>query len=250
VLALVIAIVVMGAFALATWAFRLDRPQEDQAEDGVMDAGLALASLAFSLLAAFVVFFLAGEFREARSAVQAEAVAAESFGSGAARLPGVGPRLISETAAYLETVVEEEWPLMDTPGLESPAADAALERVFTTLLSPEEGLDQSDARFDLALNGLDHLLVAREQRLVAGRGSMSGALWFAVLATGTITAVLALLYRAGAQRWRKWLQVLATGAVLATVLFVLVMVENPYSGTFSVSRDPFDHALDALRQTG
>lgn len=61
VLALLIAAVIMGTMAIATWAFKLARPERERTEDNFMDAGLALAGLSFSLLAAFVTFFRALE---------------------------------------------------------------------------------------------------------------------------------------------------------------------------------------------
>jgi hypothetical protein len=249
-LALLFIAAVLVPLVLAVWLLGLDRPAADRSDDNVLTTATRFVGGAFALLAAFVIVSLATQSSTARSAVRAEAAAADSFAREAARLPPPhGAALLEGVRTYLETVIRDEWPRMQTPGGIAESAEHAMDALFDGLLSSAvvPAGERYDSRYELAVRSLDRLEERRAQRLLTGRDSLSPVLWTALLVSAVTILVVAAVYPAGGRRGVKWVELLAIGTVVAIVLFVVFAQEHAYHGFLAVDPAPLETVLRHLR---
>lgn len=242
---------IVAPLALAVWLLGLDRPRDDRRDDNVLTAAIRFVGGAFALLAAFVIVSLATQASTARSAVRAEAAAADAFAREAGRLPEPhGPALRRAVEAYLDEVITDEWPLMREPGRSFDHADDEMDHLFDTLfaptLAPPPG--EYDSRYELAVTSLDRLGERRVQRLLTARDPLSPVLWTALLVSAATMLVVSAVYPAGPRRALKWVQVLSIGTVIAIVLFVVFALEHSYHGFLAVGPGPLENVLQQLRR--
>lgn len=247
----VILIAILAPLSLVVWWFELDRPRGDRADDNVLTAAIRFVGGAFALLAAFIIVSLANQASSAKSAVRAEAAAADSFAREAARLPGEqGRRLVRGVEAYLEEVLRNEWPTMSNPTHAHDAADDEMDRLFDLLLADDvAGAHAGDVRLDLAVRSLDRLQERRIERILTARDPLSPVLWIVLLSSAAALLLIATVYPAGVTRAFKWVEVLTVGTVIAIVLFVVVAFEHAYDGFLAVKPRAFDSVLAELRAT-
>jgi len=241
---------VLTPTALAVWVLGLDRPSADRSDDNLLTAAIRFVGGAFALLAAFSIVSLATQSSTARSAVRAEAAAAESFAREAKRLDGPqGPALLRGVEGYLEAVIKEEWPLMGEPARTHDPADDEMDRLFDMIFSPSVAPPhgQYDARYALVVSSLDRLEERRVLRLLTGRDPLSGVLWTALLVSAATMLVVAAVYPAGRRRALKWVQLFTTGTVIAIVLFVVLALEHAYHGFLAVEPHALESVLQQLR---
>jgi 4-amino-4-deoxy-L-arabinose transferase-like glycosyltransferase len=249
VLAVLLLVIVVGPMALVTWLTKRDEPTPDNSE-ALMTSTTALVGGTFALLAAFIIVSLVNTGDGANEGVRSEAAAAEAFATEASRLPPpLDTQLVDQTIDYLELVINDEWKVMHEADAVSDPADAASERLLTTMFdSPSASTgDVYDSRYELALRSLDRLESSRALRLNSNREPLSSLLWAVLLVSALLVCVTAVAFPAGERRWRKWLQVLAIGTLVATVLFVIFSLEQPYSGFLKIEPRPYRIAVNELR---
>lgn len=249
-LALLIGAAVIVPVALAVWLLGLDRPRGDRADDNVLTAAIRFVGGAFALLSAFIIVSLAAQASAARSAVRAEAAAADSFAREALRLPAPhGEAMVRGVEAYLRAVLEEEWPRMREPTRTHDLADDEMDRlfdlVFSDAVAPPRGT--YDARYDLVVQSIDRLGERRVERLLTARDPLAPVLWAALLTSALVMLVVAAVYPAGKTRLLKWIQLLAIAAVVAIVLFVVLSLEHAYDGFLAVQPGALESVLGQLR---
>lgn len=248
-LALVLLAGILAPVGVVVWLLGLDVPRSDRSDDNVLTSAIRFVGGAFALLSAFIIVSLSTQASSARSALRAEAAAADSFAREAKRLPGpAGAALVREVEAYLVEVVDHEWPLMNQPNRTHDPADDEMDHLFDTLFSAAPPAGQYDARYALVAGSLDEFEETRVQRLLTARDPLSTVLWTALLVSAAMMLSVAALYPPGGHRAAKWVQLLSISAVIATVLFVVLALEHPYDGFLAIEPTALRAVLKELRR--
>ena len=206
----------------------------------------AVVGVLYAVLLAFVVIIAWERFHDAEQALAREAGAAGSLHRLSAGLNEQSAAQVrGRTAAYLQSVLADEWPAM-ARGRSSPATGRALLELYEVVVHNRPAdLGDADVQSDL-LQQLDQLSAARRDRLVMAGGTVPGVIWF-VLFLGAVLTIL-FTYFFGSQY--VVIQALMTG-VLAAIIFsailVVVAIDQPFSGAIVVSQEPLHSVLEELR---
>jgi ABC-type branched-subunit amino acid transport system permease subunit len=101
----------------------------------------------------------------------------------------------------------------------------------------------------LLLQAHERLWDTRQERLLAAQSTISGVVWFVVIAGGALTVGFGSFLGAPSLRMRLAMSsVLATSGALALIL--IIASSNPFRGDFRVSTAPFEPALSRMEAAG
>jgi len=148
---------------------------------------------------------------------------------------------------YAQMVVDREWDQMAN-GEQSDAADAALDRVWATFLDYEPVSAREQASYREALTELNELGKLRKLRILSSAASIPGVFWFLLLFGGIVT--LGFAFFLGMPNLR--VQLLMTGvltAIVMSALFLIVILDRPFTGDVRVDPDSFVGALQQMDRT-
>ncbi len=197
-------------------------------------AGFKFATIGvlYAVLLAFVVIVVWEKFSKADDEVATEAGATAILFRLWDGLGEQGDRLNAATAAYLVSVINDEWPAM-AEGHESPATTEALNGLYALLLTdrPTDGFGSE--LFSEALYELDQLTQARRARIVMAGGIVPGVVWAVLVAGGLLTIGFTFFF--GTENLRA--QALMTGALalqIFIVMLIIVAIDRPFAGTVTV----------------
>jgi hypothetical protein len=206
----------------------------------------AVVGVLYAVLLAFVVIIVWERFHDAERAVATEAGAAGTIHRLSSGLSGASAAEVrNDTAAYLESVLTDEWKAM-ARGQSSPATGRALSALYEAVVHNRPAdLHDADVQADL-FRQLDQLTAARRDRLVMAGGTVPGVIWFVLL----LGAILTILFTCFFGTRYVVMQSLMTG-VLAAIIFsavlVVIAIDEPFTGAIVVSKEPLHSVLDELR---
>jgi hypothetical protein len=210
-------------------------------------AGFKFATIGvlYAVLLAFVVIITWERFHDAERALATEAGAAATIYGLAAGLGNpTAEALHSRVNAYLESILQDEWPAM-AAGHESPKTTQALIRLYAELVR-EHPSDMHDQDLQQELyRELDKLTEARRERLVMAAGTVPGAIWFVLFLGAVLTIAFTFFF--GTQNLLT--QSLMTGALAALVfsaILVIIAIDRPFTGAVVVSQEPIHTVLESL----
>lgn len=248
VLVLLLAIFTLLAMAgpvLVRRAVPLDRLRTNNEVAGFK---FAVIGVLYAVLLAFVVIIAWERFHEAERALAAEAGAAGAISRLSTGLDAGGAAEVRRrTAAYLQSVLADEWPSM-ARGHSSPGTSQALTDLYEAVLRERPGdMHDADLQTDL-FRQLDQLTAARRDRLVMAGGTVPGVIWFVLILGAVLTIMFTYLF--GSQY--VVMQSLMTG-VLAAIIFsailVVVAIDQPFTGAIVVEQEPLRAVLGELQRT-
>ncbi|HYC09732.1 MAG TPA: DUF4239 domain-containing protein [Steroidobacteraceae bacterium] len=207
-------------------------------------AGFKFATIGvlYAVLLAFVVIITWERYHDAEEALAAEAgSAATLYGLSTALDQTTGAELRSRVSAYLQSILDEEWPAM-AKGHWSQATTRALRSVYQAVVRYHP-TDLRDADLQQELfHELDRMTEARRERLVASEGTVPGAIWFVLFLGAALT--LGFTFFFGTQNVVT--QSAMTG-VLAALIFsailVVIAIDRPFTGAVVVSQQPIRAVL-------
>jgi hypothetical protein len=144
-------------------------------------AGFKFATIGvlYAALLAFATIVVWQRFSDAEAAVVQEAGAAATIYRV---LPGIGEKPAAELqgalSKYLIAAIENDWPAMDRGSARpSPASRAALDAVYSALLTFEPTRQGDVVLVAEILRQLDVITQARETRLIAAAGVVPNVIW-------------------------------------------------------------------------
>lgn len=197
---------------------------------------LAVVSVVYAVLLAFVVVSVWEEFEDAKASANAEAAALWLLHQDALFLGDDGAAAAAATEAYARSVVADEWPAMERAQQEAPETDAALEGMWDAYAAIDPPDRERTVFFDHAVERLHEASELRRTRIFASREGLPGALWV-VLIVGAVICI-AFTYFFGLRSLRvQVLMVAALGATLGLVLFLALSLELPFTGDMRVGPD-------------
>ena len=211
----------LAVVLLAVWVIRRTVPATREGFHAEISAPmLGVVAALFGLLFAFVIIIAYENFLEASADVSREADALASIvRDSAAFSEPEGDRVQGAVGSYVNSVVEEEWPLM-RDGKDSAETANALDGVFVAMQTVEPESAGATGFFDDSVRQLNDALDARRDRLEAARGGLPFEMALLILFSSLVIVAYAvprrisalLVPRARPRRDRNRRRVLAGGA--------------------------------------
>lgn len=204
----------------------------------------AVVGVLYALLLGFVILTTWERFGSAEGDVHHEAASLSALYQTSVGLPkGVRPLVQRELRRYTELIIDDEWPAMSS-GHGSAPVDASLDRLYALYgTGGRAGVqDNADSSSFQLLNDVSTL---RAARLFDAAGSLDAVMWAVVLFGAVCVLAFALLFyleHAGIQI--TMMAILA--ALIFSMLFLLLVLDQPFSGDFHLSSEPFRLTLETM----
>lgn len=240
VLAVVIVVGVPVVTVLVQAAVRRFAPTIVEGEhNDVAGFLIAVVGVVYAVTLAFIVVVTWEEFRDARATVNREAGALRGLYHNSLTLPEpVGTTMADLAVRYAEEVSTGEWDAMGEGESSRTVLDLVGE-MFATLASVTAATPTQETFLSDALERLNDVTEARSERITVAEEGTVSVLWAAIVIGGVLTVGFALLFGVSNERLH-YLMVGVFAAVLALQIFVILVLNHPFSGDVSVDPQPFE----------
>ena len=235
-------ILVCGATLFACVGLALFHPFVDvrmrRAHNDLAGFSIAIISVVYAVLLAFIAVATWEAFSSAEAAVQTEAGYIGNLYRDTRGFPAaVGQPMREALKDYAETVIHAEWPAQMRGRLPSAGWKPlnALQRQLVGYEPQTRGEAVIQAEF---LHTLNQLYKAREERLTAAAGHIPVVIWWIIAIGGALTTAFTYLF--GFESFR--LHLTMTGAVAASLALVVVLIialDWPFRGEVSVAPEAY-----------
>lgn len=202
--------------------------------------------LFYGVLVAFVVFATWGGYDDATKNLQMEASEALDIFHNAEAFPDATKKIIQQGLRdYLAEVYNDEVPKMSEGdiSLYTGGAHATLRILFTqvdTTSLPNRELYGESLR---CLNNLAHY---RRMRIFAGNDTVPPVIWLVLLVGGVLAVSYTFFF--GMKNLRAQYLITTTLTVTVTsILFLVYVLDHPFTGTSRVSLEPLREAMAAMQ---
>jgi len=204
----------------------------------VADPILGVMGAIYSVLLAFVVVTVWINFDKSDSNVQQEAnyladIYRDAEGLSADFRAKVDPLL----REYREAVIKYEWKTM-ARGQMSPEVEKIMNQIWKRYTAYEPNGLAEQAFFDESVRKLNAFRELRRLRLMDSRKGINPLLWFVLVAGASATISFTFLF--GAENFKAQLIMgVLLSATIALILFAIMVMDYPFTGSISVSPEPF-----------
>lgn len=166
-----------------------------------------------------------------------------------------GPNLQELARSYAQTVVDEEWPLMQQTGskwtlLEQGSSAASdprgwelVDEIRGSLQEWQPATEVERSFQSRALDQVQDLADARRMRLVEAGERLPVILWVLVVVGGLITMGFTYLFGLENARAHR-VMVLALAVILSLAILTIGVLETPFAGTTQITPEAFNLILE------
>jgi hypothetical protein len=205
----------------------------------------AVLGVIYAVLAPFVLVIVWEEFRDARTGVSYETQVLIAVGETAQQLPpAVGAPIVDRARRYAQALITYEWPQL-AQGQSSPEADRALADLGAAIHAVDPADPRQAILYDHLLQQYRDLSDQRQALISDSRLAVPPLLWLVLLLGALLVVSYTYLY--GVARLRAQLVMTAAlTAIIALVLFVILVLDYPFTGDVRVPPDALQRALNAL----
>lgn len=208
----------------------------------VADPMLGALAAIYAVLIAFVVVTVWQGFDESASNVEQEAnCLADVYRDSEAFAPGFHQQVGDVLRAYRQAIIEDEWKTM-AQGKMSLQAETLIRKLWALYVSYQPQTAAEQSFFDESVRKLNLLRELRRQRIMDSRTGVQPLLWF-VLAAGGISTI-SFTFFFGAENFRAQLGMVTLLAItISLILFTMLSMDFPFTGSVSISPEPFQQIL-------
>lgn len=207
-------------------------------DNGAAGFAHAFIGVLYAVALGLMVVGVQGGYEEVESVVMQEANLA---GDLYVDLGGLADPARSElkqlTRDYVDTVIDQEWPAVSR-GDSSETTDLILDALVRNTIAHEPRSEHERLIYAEVLRNVNELLDRRRQRLHDGRGGIGAVTWIVVLIGGVLTIGVAWFYNTERPSTHYAL-VCAMAAMFSLMIFLIVAMDHPLWGKFSVGPDAF-----------
>lgn len=236
-------IIVVGAFsALGAVSHRLvqRRFSHVMSEANNELAGRLIGVLIgmYGIMLAFVIVSLYQEMNATEANVRAEATElAQLYRDSDAFPADVSADIHAAIGAYVHTVVEEEWTLMED-GVFSEDAWVEIDDLYAIYQSYQPNDGTATAFYDESVGKLNELVGARRERLEHAEHSLPTPLLILLLG-GALLVVLFVSVAGTGNSWAQTVMIAAVAGLVGFNVLLVISLDHPFSGDVSVSNHTF-----------
>lgn len=236
------------ALALAGMVSVRRHVSSDILAEGRDSAGVTFAAIAgfYGVLAAFVVVAVWEQFDKAVEGAEREA----SVLGDIYRLVEVFPeapreRVRTETREYAAAVVGHEWLAMSKLR-SSPQTERHFSHLWAAVLAVEPKGEMQSEAYGALLDRLNVMSDHRRMRLISATQGIPGLLWV-LLVVGAVLTVGSSFFLLTRHGGLHFMLTLSLTTSITFVLFLIMALDYPYTGSVAVTPDAFEAALAGFR---
>jgi hypothetical protein len=197
-------------------------------------------------MVAFVVFVTWGGYDEATKNLQMEASEALDIYHSAEAFPDPARKIIQQGATdYIATVYNDEVQRMSHGdiSLYSGGAHTALRTLFNQI--DAKSIPNTELYAE-SLRCLNNLAQYRRMRIFAGNNTVPPVVWLVLLVGGVFAVSYTFFF--GMKNIKAQYMITTTLTVMITsILFLIYVLDHPFTGTSSVSLEPLRQAMAAMQ---
>lgn len=198
----------------------------------------ALIGITYAVLLGFVAIGVWTRFDAAGSMTFDEAGHWQVVYQDAIGVPG-GAAIRATTRKYLQSIVTNEWPRMQSP---EDSRDPETTRLATRLhdmivLTNAKTNSEQSAQQDM-LSNASAALIERNARTVAYDTGVEPTVWFVLFLGAVLTIGFSMLF-GFREKWLQYVMICTMAAMLGTALFLTLALDYPFRGDVSVSPDAY-----------
>jgi hypothetical protein len=236
-----IGVIVVGGMVLAAlFGLHFVRKHSLISDDESTSLGgtLEVVGAIYGIVLAFVIVLMWQGLDTARDAVSDEASALAQFSIDVRVLPPAErARIETGLSDYLHAVVDDDWHHM-REGNESPRAHRALDGLLTTMEGVVPETEGQKTFYDEAISKVNEAVSHRRKRLETMSNELPSPLRALLFGGGLITLAFVVIHGARRSPTHTFV-VAALSALVAYNLFLVVILDYPFSGSVRVSPEPF-----------
>jgi hypothetical protein len=203
--------------------------------------------LFYGVLVAFVVFVTWNGYDEATKNLQLEASEALDIFHSAAAFPDSQKKIIQQGVRdYLAAVYNDEVPKMSEGDLSvySGGAHTPLRILFTQV---DTNSIPNRELYGESLRCLNNLAQFRRMRIFAGNDTVPPVIWLVLLVGGVFAVSYTFFF--GMKNIRAQYLITTTLTVMLTsILFLIYVLDHPFTGTSRVSLEPLREAIATTQE--
>jgi hypothetical protein len=195
----------------------------------------------YGIFAAFVIVNLWEQQDEAERNTLTETNELHSLFRVARSLPEPQRGAIMKgTREYVASVLESEWPAMQTGDVHQIEIDYShVDHIWTPLMGFEPKTGRDSALYSEAIRHCEEILAARRTRLLDSEKGLATYLWIILIAGAVINIVF--MYMVGGEHVSA--QAFFTGmstALILLLIFTVADLRQPYRGAWRVTPEPYE----------
>jgi hypothetical protein len=201
----------------------------------------------YAFFTGFVVSSMWGQNNTADGNARAEGAAAVQLATDALVFDSADRDRIRQSLSACEQAAVVEW--TQAGSSRSPATDSALVRLYKAYDGVAATTSSQKTLLATSYSNLDKISQARTvRRLTAGEDAgLPWPFWAVIFLTSTLVLGTAIIY--GVERpLLHYPMVAIVGVIIATNLFLIVELANPFAGEVSTSSDPLQQVVTVLAQ--
>lgn len=203
---------------------------------------IAVVGVLYAVLLAFVVVVVWEQFEDAESTAENEATLALSLYRDASVFPVQADDIRQALRRYAVSVVDHEWPEMAAQEDEDRRTDSALASVFGAYRNVQPQGAQETVFYSESIERLDDMAEARSTRVFASSSKLPTPLWAVLLFGAAVT--VGFTYFFGLPNLRaQSLMVGSLAAIVSLVLFLVLLLDLPFSGDVAVGPTAMTEAI-------
>src|SRR6184192_27029 len=203
--------------------------------------------LFYGVLVAFVVFATWNGYDDATKNLQLEASEALDIFHNAEAFPDASRKIIQQGVRdYLAAVYNDEVPKMSEGdiSLYSGGAHATLRVLFAQV---DANSIPNRELYAESLRCLNNLAQYRRMRIFAGNDTVPPVIWLVILVGGTFAVSYSFFF--GMKNIRAQYLITTTFTVtLTSILFLIYVLDHPFTGTSKVSLEPLKQVMAEMQQ--
>ncbi len=224
------------------WVVRRKQWMVNRDDNDAVALTHAFAGVLYAVALGLMVVNVQSGYTEVKAVVMQEANQIEDIYIDASGLSGSGRETIQSMArAYIEDVLGEWNSIADQPESEFPSHES-VQQLSIAVLDYEPESDKEHIIYAEIFSGLNHLLDLRRERLHLGRDGVGPVTWLIVALGALITIGMTWFYETRDSSTHYGL-VGTMSAMFGLMIFLIIAMDHPILGQFSVDNGPFAEAL-------
>jgi hypothetical protein len=208
----------------------------------------AVYGLIYGVLLTFTIIVAWERFAETERLVMHEATLLSEIWRDSNAFPApVREGIHTDLIAYVQSVVDDEWPAMAALGKAHPKTRDVYERLWAHTYRVQPETKNQEAYLPEFLARMNELSGARRLRILYSRMEVHRILWMVLLFGAVPTIAYTLLF----SNKHAWIQRIIMGWVMLIVmmgLLITLSLQYPFSGDVSIQPDAFRDLQESFHQ--
>jgi len=210
----------------------------------------ATISMIYAIFFGFMALYLLENFDIAANSVEKEATVLNSIYHSSKVLPqSICREVQNEVEDYITVVLNHDWPSMVLDTDAGEESEQVLDKILMTLYNIHSK-NSSDIMTLFILQEMikevKSMYEYRDKRLMMSHAALGADFWVVILLGAFLT--IGVNYFFGMHFHFHVLSVIAVSIAVSSILFLLIAIDRPYIGDFSVKSEGFEKLLAEIKK--